>query len=95
MKVYAFPNLDSYTQALEQQIHIDPLDFIGRTGTKKIWMMIAENDTTVSTQDQIDLYKAFGSQELVTINQPHVPAIIQTFITHQSDIQRFFSRNLH
>jgi dienelactone hydrolase len=94
MKKFGFATQEDYKKALAPHIHIEPLDFIGDSGPKKVLMMVALKDVTVPTKNQYDLYHAFGDQELLTHDSDHIGTILYTYITEQVKILRFLDANL-
>lgn len=95
MAHYKFESVDAYQKALSQHIKIEPMDFVNFSGKKKIWMMIATNDSTVPTKNQWDLFKAFGSQP-GSLQYPgdHLQTILRTSAVHTLSIVNYFKNIL-
>jgi hypothetical protein len=94
MKRYGFESLAQYQAALEKSITIDPLELSGLSGSKNVLFFMGLKDLTVPTVYQEMLYKAFGSQELVTYEGDHFDTIVHTFLFHHDKIRDFFKANL-
>jgi dienelactone hydrolase len=91
MEHFKFESLGSYQSALSQNIKIEPLDFAGYSGPKKVWMMIATKDTTVPTANQWKLFKAFGSQSgSLTFGGNHLETILHTSAVNGLTIVGYF-----
>lgn len=89
-----FVDTDAYRVALAAKVRIDPFDFIGYTGKKPVWMMVATKDTTVPTKNQWDLYHAYGDQELLTHDDDHINTIVYTAASKGLHITSFFAAQL-
>lgn len=94
MKHFGFKSEADYAAALKQNVRFDPSTFIGLTGQKRVFSVIATEDLTVPTRNQYDLHRAFGSQELREIKADHVEGIKGAFWKFRGDISDFFTRSL-
>ncbi|MES3038859.1 MAG: hypothetical protein V4736_13200 [Bdellovibrionota bacterium] len=92
---FGFKTQDEYREALAKTLRYDPLDFIGMTGVKPVWTMIATKDLTVPTKNQYDLHVAHGDQTVKTRNANHFDTIVYTFATQGSEISAFFHKHLN
>jgi hypothetical protein len=86
--------LDAYQAALDKAISIEPGDFIGFSGPKKVLSIVALKDKTVPTANQMKMYDAFGKQELITLNKDHFGAVKHTGIMLSGQVSEFFDKNL-
>jgi hypothetical protein len=86
--------IDDYVNAVGENIKIEPLNFVNFAQRKKILSFIATKDVTVPTENQLKLYRAFGSQEVVTHDDDHFGTIKYTSAHSQEKIADFFVQNL-
>lgn len=95
MAAFHLQSVEAYQQMLSPHIKIEPLDFIGMSGPKNYWMMIATQDDTVPTANQWKLYKALGSPaNSLTYASDHVGTILYTSAQEGDKIVDFFQRVL-
>lgn len=94
MRAYGFKTVEEYQQALKKSIRIEPLEFAGYSGAKRVLTVLAEHDTVVPTSSQWALYRAFGSQELIRLSTSHELAIADAAFTRHRDILTFLDANL-
>lgn len=95
MAAFHLNSVDAYQQMLSPHIKIEPLDFIGMSGPKNIWMMIATKDDTVPTANQMKLYQAFGRPgNSLSYASDHLGTILYTSANEGGKIVDFFQRVL-
>lgn len=94
MSKFGLRSPEDYRSTLRKNLVIEPLDFVGYSGSKKVWTLIADQDDMVPTDDQWKLYRAFGSQELMQYSGGHVPAVADAFVHRHRDLLGFLERNL-
>lgn len=93
---FGYTSDDAYQAALAPYIKIDPLDFAPRVARKKkVLMIIAKSDETVPTKNQWELYRAFGSQELITYFSDHYNTILHSAVWFRSSIVNFLVKNVN
>jgi dienelactone hydrolase len=83
-----------YKEALEKSVRIEPGDFIGYSGPKKIFSVMALNDTTVPTVFQEKLYEDYGRQLMVPSFGDHKTVIILASIVLPGAFTAFFGGTL-
>lgn len=88
--------LDSagYLAALRKATVLEPGDFIGMSGPKKIFQVVATKDLTVPTANQLKLQAAFGSQEVVSVAKDHFGAVKHAALFLTTRAADFFDKNL-
>lgn len=95
MAAFNLTSVDAYQQMLSPHINIEPLDFIGLSGPKNIWMMIATKDDTVPTANQMKLYQAYGRPgNSLSYPSDHLGTILYTSANEGAKIINFFQRVL-
>lgn len=85
---------DQYRAALDKAITIEPGDFIGMSGPKRVFTVIGTVDSTVPTANQRKLWEAFGKQELIEMNKDHFNTIKDTALWKTVTIADFFNETL-
>jgi hypothetical protein len=94
MKAYGLSSIEDYRHALEQQIQIEPFNFVEIAKPKKILSFVALKDVTVPTKNQEILYRTLGSQALVTHDSDHFRTILHVGFNEKRRIIKFFSETL-
>ncbi len=84
----------AYQAELERNISTNPLELSDANRAQDVFMVIGTRDKTVPTANQEQLWDAWGQPEVVRIDKDHVGTILETSVTLQSRIVRFFSRKL-
>lgn len=95
MKENSFKSLEEYRSYLAKYIKIDPLDFASELKNRPTSFIIAQQDITVPTKNQMQLLSAAESKEVLFIDGTHFKVILKSSATQKSRIQDFFERNLH
>jgi dienelactone hydrolase len=93
-KAFGYASNPEYLQALQAHIHVEPLDFVGMSGNKKVMMMIATQDITVPTKNQNDLRRAYEDPFVLTHDADHVHTIVYTSTFKFGQVLEFFARSL-
>lgn len=88
-KMYNFKSDQDYLVALSKALNLDPMKLPNPTG-KKLGMVIATEDTTVPTENQIKLKDFWHPEVFYEIHNNHVPAIVKTWLFYKPDVIRFF-----
>jgi dienelactone hydrolase len=86
--------VDEYTAFLKAYIHIDPLLLAPRLRERPTAFVIAKQDQTVPTRNQLLLAHAAWSKEIVFEDGDHLKVILRSSLKHRETIRRFFERNL-
>ncbi len=94
MKSFEFSSQLDYQSALRKQVTLDPIQFAGYTGPKKVLSVIAEEDLTVPTQYQERLAQALDAKQIIRIKGSHFSAIVRTTLFYSEEIKNFFLQNL-
>jgi hypothetical protein len=94
MKEYGFAHVEDYEAALRQNVRIDPLDFVGYSGPKKVAMVIAEEDGTVATSAQDALWEAYSRPQVLRYRADHFWAIVRSALFQRQRVIDFFAENL-
>lgn len=89
-------NQEQYAEALRRAVHIDVVPYVSPAlaQTKKVYQVIATEDSYVPTANQWRLYHAFGDQQKLEIKHDHVEAIIRNVFQHKTPLVQFFDQNL-
>jgi dienelactone hydrolase len=93
MKAFSFSSQTDYLAALRQHVTIEPADFLGFSGPKKVLAFVGTEDATVPTINQRELVAAYGA-ESDEYEGDHVHTIVHTFTWDRSRIASFFDKNL-
>lgn len=93
-QAFGYKSVEEYQAALAKTLVVEPGDFIGHSGPKKVFMVLATQDVTVPTKNQWDLYRAFGNQELRTFEGNHIEAIKASPKLYLQDMIAFLQQNL-
>jgi dienelactone hydrolase len=93
MKAFGLSSQADYLTALRQHVMIEPADFLGFSGPKKVLAFVGTEDVTVPTANQRELVAAYGA-ESDEYEGDHVHTIVHTFSWDRSRIAAFFDKNL-
>lgn len=91
---FHFADDAEYREALAKAVLIDPADFVGLYGDKKVRLMLAEDDTTVPTLNQKAMLSLLPQAESHWFPGDHVDVIKEVALWHKSDLSDFFSKAL-
>lgn len=69
-------NNEDYQKLLTANISFDPIDFARKNLSDKLFMYIADKDTSVPTDSQYELWEAFGKPEMENLNKGHIGALL-------------------
>lgn len=78
MEEEGFTTKEEYEAFLRVHMSLDPFDLGRALPAETVNMVISKNDTTVPTQNQIDLHMALGSPDATYSNSGHVDTVIDT-----------------
>jgi len=68
--------VDEYEEKLHQTMRYDPMHFSRLAKTKRLFMVLSDNDTKVPSVVQQDLFTAFGAPSSTTFSISHVETIV-------------------
>lgn len=89
-KMFGFKTRDDYYNELKKHIELDPLNYEKVFPSKKISMVIAENDTTVPGQYQRLLQKIAKPSRTLEMSDNHFWAIVKTWLFHKDFVVKSF-----
>lgn len=95
MRQFRWQRVDEYQRALGATMRIEPADFVGFTGRKPTLTVVATQDSTVPTINQLRLVQALGNSERIEWPGNHLGAIISTYQLHRQRVLEFFRANLN
>lgn len=95
MEAMQLTSVDQFAKALRKNMKIDNLYLAQNSKKIKVRLYIATHDTTVPTQNQLDLAKSYQHPEVIEYSSNHVGAIWNTYAVEGPNIAVFFERNLH
>jgi hypothetical protein len=78
MAILGLEDAKAYEAFLSQYLTTDPLNYVSSTDSKRVYMIIAEEDTSVPTKAQFELYEQFGRPSRSLIPAGHVLTLIYT-----------------
>lgn len=85
---------EEYQSQVQKNVWINPKDFIQTWKHKPSFVILAEKDTTVPTDLQLEFAKELDNKNLLSIRKNHVDAIKESFFWHRKAVVEFFKRNL-
>ncbi len=86
-----------YAEKVRQAIHVDTFAFEDDAtlkDRKKVMSIIAIGDTYVPTENQMRLYRVWGTQPKITMVRPHVDTVMRSALMHATEIYTFMNNNL-
>ena len=87
-------SLQDYGQKLAKNVVLDPVTVAHPTDRRNLWFIVAEQDVTVPTTDQLELWRAWGSPRITRFANGHVGGIIRACVFNRHEIARFFAEHL-
>lgn len=89
--LYGFKNIKEYTQALRKNITFNSIQKSANSNLQ-IGMVIASEDTTVPSKNQIELQNILAPKYILQISGNHLFAILKTWLCFKNDIMKFFDK---
>ncbi len=89
-KMFGFRTRDEYYNELRKHIELDSLNYSDKLPSKKISMVIAENDTTVPGKNQKLLQEIAKPARILEMNDNHFWAIVKTWLFHKDFVVNSF-----
>ena len=68
---------------MKETFLFDPLIFAPQRSPEDIYMVIAEDDISVPTKNQLELWEAFGRPQELSIPGKHFPVILKNLFKHK------------
>lgn len=93
MRHFGFRSPEEYLAALERNVKIEPADFAGHSGAKKILAVVGKRDVTVPTHLQRELVRRFGAQA-IEHEGDHMATILWAFWNQCARFTSFFREAL-
>ncbi len=94
-EIYGFKNNDEYLSALKENIHFTPELFINEKAKQKPLMMVRDLvDQKVPTENQQRLVQMWDPDVIRYTSHGHVRSILDMYLLNQTEIIRFFEKNL-
>ena len=78
MRLLGINSIRSYEDYLSRFITTDPLNYASSRDKDRVYMIIAQKDTSVPTKSQFDLYNQFGGPQRALIPAGHVLTLVYT-----------------
>lgn len=88
--LYNFKNTEDYVAALDQVLPLEPRKLPMLFKDKALGMVIADSDTVVPAQEQLQLKEFWNPQTIYEFSNNHFFAILKTWLFHRTDISQFF-----
>ncbi len=89
-KMFGFKTRDDYYNELKKHIELDPLNYEKVFPSKKISMVIAENDTTVPGKNQKLLEGIAKPARTLKMSDDHFWSIVKTWLFHKDFVVKSF-----
>jgi hypothetical protein len=93
MKAEKLESVEELERKMEETFLFDPLIFAPQRSPEDIYMVIAEDDISVPTKNQLELWEAFGRPQELSIPGKHFPVILKNLFKHKF-IYDFLSNRL-
>lgn len=93
MKTFGLRDLEDYVAFLSKHVVVEPGDFVGFSGKKKVLAFVGTADHTVPTRNQRTLVTAYGA-ESDEYDGDHTQTILNTFTWKRGKIAAFFEESL-
>lgn len=82
-----------FRKALEKNISYDPLFFAPRRSKEDVYMVMAMDDTSVNTKNQLELWEAFSRPDFLSFPGQHFPVIFKNLFKH-APIYKYLEKRL-
>jgi hypothetical protein len=83
MKAENIESEEELEARMKDLILFDPLLFASRRSPEDVYMVIAEDDLSVPTKNQIELWESFGRPEHLNFPGKHFPVIFKNLFQHK------------
>lgn len=83
MKAENLDSVEELENKMKESFLFDPLIFAPRRSPEDIYMVIAEDDISVPTKNQLELWEAFGRPQELSIPGKHFPVILKNLFQHK------------
>lgn len=94
LKAYHLADVNAYRDFLSDKITLDPLEFAANASDRPTHFVVANQDITVPTENQVKLLEAFKAKEVTYLDGNHFKVILKTSATMKSTVKKFFAENL-
>lgn len=84
MKAENLETVEELENKMKETFLFDPLIFASRRSPKDIYMVIAEDDISVPTKNQLELWESFGRPQELSLPGKHFPVILKNLFQHKS-----------
>lgn len=91
MRTDGISSLKEYEQRVRSHMEIDPLALAPYIKTDRLQMVISQNDLTVPTSKQYELWSALGRPKAQVVGAGHVGSVITSYF-HRKKILQFFKK---
>ncbi len=88
--IHGFRSDEEYYQALDKEIHLDPLKLPQGFKTKDLGMVVSSGDTKVPAAAQQALQSLWQPRTVYAFSDNHLGTILKAWFWHRGDIVRFF-----
>jgi dienelactone hydrolase len=95
MRLLGWTNPAQYEDKEREVLKFDALYFAKRVNTRKVMMVMAENDTLVPYAAQAETFQRFERPSQLLFTGGHVDTIIQLTYLYMNDVDNFLHRKLH
>lgn len=93
MKAFGMKSVEDYVAFITKNVKVEPADFVGFSGSKKVLAFVGTKDDTVPTRNQFELVKAYAAESDEYAGD-HTATILNTFTWKRGKIAAFFEENL-
>lgn len=87
-------SVDQYLSELRKAIHVDPIHMGAQLRRKRIGTVVALQDSTIPSRQQVLFERISGARRLATYNDGHTFSIIRAGVFDFDVVENFFVRNL-
>lgn len=91
MRTDGISSLKEYENRVRAQMEVDPLELAPYIKTDRLQMVISQNDLTVPTSKQYQLWSALGRPKAEIVGAGHVGSVITSYF-HRKKILQFFQK---
>jgi hypothetical protein len=83
MKAENLETVEELENKMRETFLFDPLIFAPQRSPEDIYMVIAEDDISVPTKNQLELWEAFGRPQELSLPGKHFPVILKNLFKHK------------
>lgn len=91
MRTDGISSLKEYEQRVRAHMEVDPLALAPYIKSDRLQMVISQNDLTVPTSKQFELWSALGRPKAEIVSAGHVGSVITSYF-HRKKILQFFQK---